>query len=322
MGSSKFDNVEFGKSTYHVYVSGIAVGWDFNNCIFRAASVSSRYFNKGTTTHTEQGCYTWYNNQGLTIKDNARSVLISNSVFEYNTTNGFFITGGLVGAIVSSVVFNAVYFEGNGTNAGLITTTAAEQTRGFSFIGCYFTTGTATNNYYVDVSGFGSYLYFESCAQIGSSTPFAPDISTVTVHNNYNGLGVIGSANQSYLMTQLVSQQGTYTASKGVFGSVEIYTIAETGATPTLITLNQGAAATLTLRIGNASGNQLYQQWFVSYGYGVGATPANATKLVEQKTDASGSPACTLSISALGVVTLAITTGSVFVTTCDIVGRV
>ena len=320
--NNRFDEMRFGKATYHIYATPVAVSWTFTRCMFREASVSSRYYANGVTTYNEFDCYTSLNNQGLTINNRARSSLFSGSVFENNTTNGFYFYANSPGEFIGNVTFLNCYFESNAVNAGKITVAAAETVRCFSFIGCYFTkSALITNNYYVDITGLGlNYVLFESCSQIGASPEFAPNISAVRLFNNYKGNGVTGSAAQTYVLTQSVADEGDIVAVDGTFSgnvtadtgdiaTVKFDYLSGAGSSPTLLTVTNGRNFNITVDTANSSGNHTYQQWFVSYGY-VGATINNATKIVEQKTDAAGSPSCTLAIDASGVITLAITGGS------------
>lgn len=316
VANNRFNEMRFGKATYHIYATPIVVSWTFTKCMFREASISSRYYVNGVTTYSEFDCYTSLNNQGITINNRARSSLFSGSVFENNDTNGFYFYANQPGEFIGNVTFLNCYFESNAVNAGKITVAAAETVRCFSFIGCYFTkSALITNNYYVDITGLGlNYVLFESCSQIGAVTEFAPDISAVRLFNNYKGNGVTGSAAQQYVLTQSVANEGNIvtnnvTATTGNIANVKFENFSGSGSSPTVLTFDNGSSCVITVDTANSTGNHTYQQWYVSYGY-VGATINNATKIVEQKTDAAGSPSCTLAIDALGVITLAITGGS------------
>lgn len=165
-----------------------------------------------------------------------------------------------------------------------------------------------------------SNFFFQSCSFIGT-TAIAPDWPWICLHNNYNPVSQ-PTTSMTYVVTQPISEFGNAVGTVGTFGSVNVSSGTFTGGTPILLTAPQGSSFTFNIQAGNSTGNYVFQQWFISYGY-AGTTQGIATKIVEQKSDSVSSPNCTVSInSSTGVVSAAVTGGSGFAGSFDVIGRI
>lgn len=156
-----FKDVNFGKSTHHIYVNAIAVGWMFDNCRFNDANIASRYF-KGLWAYTEMGaCYTWYNTNGIIVDGSSSSSCnCFGSVFEYNTDAAVILNAN--GGDILGWNFDGAHFEGNGSSTGApdvrLTCLTANQIRGISFNGCgwFFPSAGQTERVGISSDGVGN----------------------------------------------------------------------------------------------------------------------------------------------------------------------
>lgn len=202
-GQARFIDVSFGDATYHIFhaTAFAVVNPIFENCVFRGATVNSRYY-RSLWAYKETNCYNWYNAAGLVVEGTSMGASINNSVFEHHTNEAIKLSVNSSGAEQLSFSINNTYFEFNGkagTPDVTLVTSAAGRIRAVDFNNCIIQNpDAATTPVRVLISAGGGgnidQVVFSSCSVIGA-IPLVTDVSNVTLRNTYIAAGTAGYVN-------------------------------------------------------------------------------------------------------------------------------
>lgn len=217
MGRVGWRNVDFGKSTHHLYTTDVIVNWEWRSCYFTDASVTSRLI-YGMWACREFDCYTWFNaSAGLVVRGGASSSNSSHgSVYEQNGGNAVIIDAS-AGDILSWKFLDC-HFEANGANAGgafadvLVMTSGAYKVRGVTFSGGGFYLPVTGQVQRVEVTAGGGgnidkILFTGGFAVVGAVALCSASYSAVTIDSSvYFQTGSVGASN--YLPISLPSASG------------------------------------------------------------------------------------------------------------------
>lgn len=188
IGRVEFHNVEFLKSTHHIYSTDICVAWIIKGCRFNDATSFSRHFTAGLWAHTEVGNYTWFCGGGLFVAGSSHTCHIE-GVFEYNTNDGILLSGDTTAGISDWVI--ACHFEGNGASGAsdvTLNTTVAARIRGINFLGSTFILPQAAQTERVSISAGGGGTIGAIGFIAGScygTKPLATDVASVYIHPTF-----------------------------------------------------------------------------------------------------------------------------------------
>ena len=183
--------IKFGKSNYHIYADGLAVVFHkLDRCEFIDANTNSRYY-KSLWVYTETNCYTWYNQQGLYVTEQAFTCSINGSVFEQNNLTGIAFDN-ILNSEQASWGINDTHFEFNGklgTPDVQINTSAVGRIRTVSFNSCSFHTPDAATTpfrVYINATGGGNidFINFNDSTLIGA-VPLCNDVSAAILDSCY-----------------------------------------------------------------------------------------------------------------------------------------
>lgn len=202
-GHARFIDVNFGDATYHIFhATGFAaVNPIFENCVFRGATINSRYY-RSLWAYKETNCYNWYNAAGLVVEGTSMGASINNSVFEHHTNEAIKLSVNSSGAEQLAFSINNTYFEFNGkagTPDVTLVTSAAGRIRALDFNNCIIQNpdvGTTPVRVQISAGGGGNIdqVVFSSCAVIGS-IPLVTDSSAATLRNTYVAAGTSSYVN-------------------------------------------------------------------------------------------------------------------------------
>lgn len=175
-GIGPITNCQFLRAAYHIYhqsASSTIVGSTIQGCLFREASVYSRYYdNAGLYQYSEIDCYTQANQRGLYIRATS-TALFSASVFEFHKEGAVYVENTVqFTPVIRGLKFQNIHFEKNGTvtpSADVnINITNAESKIEFDNCGMYL----STKAFNVDCTGSGALQIFEhSCYGFSYQAP-------------------------------------------------------------------------------------------------------------------------------------------------------
>lgn len=202
-GHARFIDVNFGDATYHIFhATGFAaVSPIFENCVFRGATINSRYY-RSLWAYKETNCYNWYNGAGLVVEGTSMGCSVNNSVFEHHTNEAMKLSVVSAGNEQLSFSVNNTYFEFNGkagTPDVTLITSAAGRIRAVDFNNCIIQNpdvSTTPVRVYLSAGGGGNIdqIVFSSCSVIGT-LPLVTDASNVTLRNTYIAAGTSSYVN-------------------------------------------------------------------------------------------------------------------------------
>lgn len=319
-------DVYFNTAAYHFYATSLLVNQYFYDCTFLGSTNYSRAYLGGAYVCHEFNTYTW------------------------NSSAGILVQGSAAGNDSYSCSLNACVFEQLQYEALQLNTGTVSDIENWTLNSCHFEyvslAAPATVPYVKIIAGTGHRLFnvqFNDCSFMAPPTGLTEFVTVTPSGGNvqnivFNNGQALGNAHLcTNLSSVVINNVGfnsgpTYVARSNQMQPLMLrtsdvgykvnYSVVQSGASNTVLTAAQGSAFKIIVMAGNNSGNQTYQEWFVSYGY-TGTAQGNATKLVEQKTDSTNSPNANISINmSTGVVDLSLNNGSSFSSTCIISGVV
>lgn len=188
-------NCQFLRAAYHIYSQSAThtiVGATIQQCLFREATVYSRYYeNQGLFQYSEIDCYTQANKRGLFIKSTS-TALISASVFEFQDEGAVYVVNTTIFSdVIRGLKFQNIHFEQNGnvTPSPDVTLNITLSLAKVEFDSCGFYASTVAGN--VDCTGSLDLRIFEHNCQDASYTTSAGTKLTIVNRNapfNNNGL--------------------------------------------------------------------------------------------------------------------------------------
>lgn len=211
-------NCQFLRAAYHIYHQSAAhtiVGATIQRCLFREATVYSRYYeNQGLFQYSEIDCYTQANKRGLFINSTS-TALISASVFEFHEEGAIYVVNTSVFSnVIRGLKFQNIHFEANGTvmPSPDVTLNITLSLAKVEFDSCGFYASTLAGN--VDCTGSSDLRIFEHSCQGASYNASAGTKITIINPN------VIGATDGVYTngqdITVVSGNLNVGTAGKGV----------------------------------------------------------------------------------------------------------
>jgi hypothetical protein len=315
----------FNTAEYHFFATAGMVNQYFYDCTFLDSSNYSRAYFGGTYACHEFNTYTWNNAAGILVQPSSTgmdsySCSLNFCVFELLQYEALHLNTGTVGDIenwtLRSCHFEYVSLAAPSTvpyvklNGG-----SGKRLWNIKFDECSFMAPPAGLTEFVTVTAGGGNVQninFSGGQLIGNAH-LCSNLAAVNIENvGFNsGPTYVARSNQMQplmLRTSDVAYKVNYSVTVG-------------GASNVIWTAPQGSVFKVLIAAGNNSGNQLYQEWLVSYGY-TGTAQGNATKIAEQKTDATNSPNGSITVNnTTGAVTLTLSVGSSFSANCLITGN-
>lgn len=239
-------NCQFLRSAYHIYhqsATRTIVGATIQGCLFREATVYSRYYaNQGLFQYSEIDCYTQANKRGLFIQSTS-TALISASVFEFNDEGAIYVVNTTIFSdVIRGLKFQNIHFEQNGniTPTADVTINVTLSLAKVEFDNCGFYASTLAGN--VDCTGSSDLRIFEHNCQDASYNVSAGTKITVVNRN------VVGGNEGVYTNGQSITSIGQpFVSDKGLSALGSIATTIFGTVTTTAVPAPASDAATLVL---------------------------------------------------------------------------
>jgi hypothetical protein len=216
-GIGPITNCQFLKAAYHIYHSSATntiVGAAIQGCLFREATVYSRYYaNAGLFQYSETDCYTQANKRGLFIKSTS-TALISASVFEFQDEGAVYVVNTTVSSdVIRGLKFQNIHFEQNGnvTPSPDVTINVTLSLSKVEFDNCGFYASTVAGN--VDCTGSSDLRIFEHNCQDPSYNSSAGTKITAVNRN------VVGGDEGVYTNGAIISSIGAPLVSDKAFSA-------------------------------------------------------------------------------------------------------
>lgn len=245
-GIGPITNCQFLRAAYHIYhqsATRTIVGATIQGCLFREATVYSRYYeNQGLFQYSEIDCYTQENKRGLFIQSTS-TALISASVFEFQDEGAVYVVNTAVFSdVIRGLKFQNIHFEQNGnvTPSPDVTINVTLSMAKVEFDNCGFYASTVAGN--VDCTGSSDLRIFEHNCQDASYQVSAGTKITVVNRN------VVGGNEGVYTNGASIASIGEPLVSdKGFTASGNIATTISGLATATAVPAPASNQATLVL---------------------------------------------------------------------------
>lgn len=245
-GIGPITNCQFLKAAYHIYHSSTSktiVGATIQGCLFREATVYSRYYaNAGLFQYSEIDCYTQANKRGLFIQSTS-TALISASVFEFQDEGAVYVVNTAVYSdVIRGLKFQNIHFEQNGnvTPSPDVTLNITLSLAKVEFDNCGFYASTVAGN--VDCTGSADLRIFEHNCQDASYNVSAGTKITVVNRN------VVGGNEGVYTNGQSITSIGQpFVSDKGLSALGSIATTISGAVTTTAVPAPTSDDATLVL---------------------------------------------------------------------------
>jgi hypothetical protein len=245
-GIGPIENCVFLKATHHIYHSSATrtiVGAAIRGCLFREATVYSRYYaNQGLFQYSEYDCYTTANGRGMFIQSTSTG-LIAASVFEFNDEGAVYVVNtASASPVIRGLKFQNVHFEGNGavTPSSDITMNVTPSLSRLELDCCGFYSPSVAST--VDLTGCAdARVYEHECIGVTYGGVGAAKIVQVNavVAGETSGVRVTGSDIKA--ISGRIVGNGGFTAGNGLAVTI-------TGsATPTPVPAPGTSAATMVL---------------------------------------------------------------------------
>jgi hypothetical protein len=225
---------QFLRAAYHIYHQSALytiVGATIQQCLFREATIYSRYYaNQGLFQYSEFDCYTAANKRGLFIQSTS-ACLIAASVFEFNDEGAVYVQNTTVFSdVIRGLKFQSIHFEQNGnvTPSADVTVLVTLSKARVEFDNCGFYSSTVPGN--VNLLGSTNVLIFDhNCTNISYNNGGGGKITQVnpTAVGELNAIKVIDRDIQAL--------GGVFIGNRGFLAGNGIYTQISSTATPTSI---------------------------------------------------------------------------------------
>lgn len=237
---------QFLRAAYHIYSQSSThtiVGATIQQCLFREATVYSRYYdNQGLFQYSEIDCYTQANKRGLFIKSTS-TALIAASVFEFQDEGAVYVVNTTIFSdVIRGLKFQNIHFEQNGnvTPTADVTLNITLSLAKVEFDSCGFYASTLAGN--VDCTGSSDLRIFEHNCQDASYNVSSGTKVTIISRN------VVGGDEGVYTNGCSVASIGQPLVSdKGFVANGGIYTTISGSVTPTPVAAPPALQAEMVL---------------------------------------------------------------------------
>ena len=237
---------QFLRAAYHIYSQSALhtiVGAAIQQCLFREATVYSRYYdNQGLFQYSEIDCYTQANARGLFIKSTS-TALIAASVFEFHEEGAVYVVNTTIFSdVIRGLKFQNIHFENNGTVTPSpdVTLNITLSLAKVEFDNCGFYASTLAGN--VDCTGSVDLRIFEHNCQ---DVSYVSSVGTKVTIVNPN---IIGSNDGVYTVGQSIkSLAAPFISDKGFIAEGSIYSTISGTVTQTTVPIPPALNAAMVL---------------------------------------------------------------------------
>jgi hypothetical protein len=237
---------QFLRAAYHIYhqsATHTIVGATIQQCLFREATIYSRYYeNQGLFQYSEIDCYTQANRRGLFIKSTSTAAILA-SVFEFHTEGAIYVVNTTVFSdVIRGLKFQNIHFENNGTVTPSpdVTINVTLSLAKVEFDNCGFYASTLAGN--VDCTGSSDLRIFEhNCTAVSYNSSAGTKVTIVNPR-------IVGQTDGVYTVGQSIRTVGSpFISDKGFIANGEIFVVISGSVTltPVLAPAAQQAAMIL-----------------------------------------------------------------------------
>lgn len=177
-------NCQFLRAAYHIFhqsATKTIVGSTIQGCLFREATVYSRYYaNQGLFQYSEIDCYTQANKRGIFIQSTS-TALFSASVFEFQDEGAVYVVNTTTYSdVIRGLKFQNIHFEQNGnvTPSPDVTLNVTLSMAKVEFDNCGFYASTLAGN--VSCTGSSDLRIFEhNCTNVSYNSSAGTKLTIV-----------------------------------------------------------------------------------------------------------------------------------------------
>lgn len=237
---------QFLRAAYHIYSQSATrtiVGATIQQCLFREATVYSRYYdNQGLFQYSEIDCYTQANKRGLFIKSTSTALIMA-SVFEFQDEGAIYVVNTTVFSdVIRGLKFQNIHFEENGTVTPSpdVTLNITLSLAKVEFDNCGFYASTLAGN--VDCTGSSDLRIFEhNCQDVSYNISAGTKVTIVSPN-------VTGSTDGVYTNGQSIkSIAAPFISDKGFIANGDIFAVISAITTPTPVPAPPALQAAMVL---------------------------------------------------------------------------